>query len=195
MSSKKTAEVIKQICMSAESDNPIEILQTMMNDPVINIHGPEHHIMVGSALIAAYKNAGGEIDVKAALDEMQKRGEAYPGGSCGYWGCCGAAVSAGMFLSIVNGTTPLSSQMWGEGNIAVSKALYAIGEIGGPRCCKRNSFTAIISTVKYINETLAVKIKLPEKILCIYSEKNQQCKKDKCQYNKENANFGKSLLA
>ena len=50
------------------------------------MHGPEHHVMVGSALLAAYKNAGGEIDLPEALLEMMNRGKAVPGGVCGFWG-------------------------------------------------------------------------------------------------------------
>ncbi len=54
--------------------------------PFCHMHGPEHHVMVGSALLTAYKNAGGEIDLSAALLEMQKRGKCVPGGACGFWG-------------------------------------------------------------------------------------------------------------
>lgn len=30
---------------------------------ICHMHGPEHHIMVGAALLTAYKNAGGDIDL------------------------------------------------------------------------------------------------------------------------------------
>ena len=42
--------------------------------------------MVGSALLVAYKNAGGEIDLPEALLEMMNRGKAVPGGACGFVG-------------------------------------------------------------------------------------------------------------
>ena len=58
------------------------------------MHGPEHHIMVGAALLTAYKNAGGEIDLQQALVEMMSRGRSVPGGACGFWGACGAGISA-----------------------------------------------------------------------------------------------------
>ena len=41
--------------------------------------------MVGMALLTAYKNSGGEIDLKKALTEMNSRGKAVPGGACGFW--------------------------------------------------------------------------------------------------------------
>lgn len=61
--------------------------------------------MVGAALLTAYRNAGGKIDLKRALSEMVSRGKEIPGGSCGFWGACGAGISAGIYLSIV--TAPL----------------------------------------------------------------------------------------
>ena len=78
------------LCLSEKSKNPIEIIQKMMDLPFFHMHGPEHHVMVGSALLTAYKNAGGKIDLPKALSEMQARGKKVPGGACGFWGACGA---------------------------------------------------------------------------------------------------------
>ena len=49
--------VIIDICLSETSKNPIEIIRRMMAQPFCHMHGPEHHVMVGSALLTAYKNA------------------------------------------------------------------------------------------------------------------------------------------
>jgi hypothetical protein len=98
------------ICLNSKSDNPIEILEEMMSMPSCHMHGPEHHTMVGSALLTAYKNAGGEIDLESALGEMQKRGKQVPGGACGFWGACGAGISTGMFISIALKATPLAGE-------------------------------------------------------------------------------------
>ncbi len=170
-------------CLNSPSKNPIALMQEIMALPEIGMHGPEHHILVGAALLTAYKNAGGEIDLPAALAEMEKRGSRYPGGSCGYWGCCGAAVSTGMFLSIVNGTTPLSQDHWGEGNLMTARSLRAIGEIGGPRCCKRNAFTAVIAAAEYAREVLGVPMELPETLRCTHSHRNAHCLGEKCPYH------------
>ena len=60
---------------------------------------------------AAYKNAGGEIDLPEALLEMMNRGKAVPGGTCGFWGACGAGISTGMFISIISGATHLKMNL------------------------------------------------------------------------------------
>ena len=98
------------LCLEAASKDPIEIINSMMAQPFCHMHGPEHHIMVGAALLTAYKNAGGEIDLQQALVEMMSRGRSVPGGACGFWGACGAGISVGMFVSIISKSTPLSAE-------------------------------------------------------------------------------------
>ena len=100
-------------CMKESSHNPIAILDRMMDMPFCHMHGPEHHTLVGMALLTAYHNAGGKIDLLPALKEMFARGRKVPGGACGFWGSCGAAVSSGMFMSIISGATPLAEEAWG----------------------------------------------------------------------------------
>ena len=90
------------LCMSETSTDPLEILEKMMSMPFCHMHGPEHHVMAGAALLTAYKNSGGELDFPKALQEMYSRGKAVPGGACGFWGACGAGISSGMFISIIS---------------------------------------------------------------------------------------------
>lgn len=178
----KGISIILQECRRSSSRNPVHIMQKMMEDPYIYMHGPEHHVMVGAALLAAYANSGGEIDLETALEEMKARGGEFPGGSCGYWGCCGAAVSTGMFLSIVTKATPLTGRSWRLSNRMTAKALAAIADLGGPRCCKRNSFTAAREAVEFVKNNLSVEMELPKLISCEFSAENQQCLKSHCPY-------------
>ena len=152
-----------------------------MDLPFCHMHGPEHHIMVGSALLTAYKNAGGDIELPKALNEMQARGRKVPGGICGFWGSCGAAISSGMFISIATGSTPLATKEWGMSNLMTSASLHAIGTIGGPRCCKRNSYLAITEAVKFAKENLGVEMELSD-IQCRHSGQNNQCIGKRCPF-------------
>ena len=125
----KGMDVIIDICLSETSKNPIEIIRRMMAQPFCHMHGPEHHVMVGSALLTAYKNAP-----------------------------------------------------WGLANKMTSKALDAIGSIGGPRCCKRDSYIAIISAIDYVAENFNIQMEKPV-IKCIHSDKNNQCIKERCPFH------------
>ncbi len=173
------------VCLEETSKDPYKIVSRLMALPFCHMHGPEHHIMVGSALLTAYKNAGGDLDLLKALNEMQSRGSKVPGGICGFWGSCGAAISSGIFVSIVTGATPLSNQEWGMGNQMTSQSLHAIGAVGGPRCCKRNSYLAITEAVKFAKENLGVEMELSE-IHCHHWAQNNQCIGKRCPYFRGN---------
>lgn len=175
-------EVILDHCRNSASKDPVAMAQAIMDDPFIYMHGNEHHILVGAVLLTAYRNAGGQLELEPALQEMKRRGSAYPGGSCGFWGACGAAVSAGMFLSIATGATPLSGKSWAMANDITSKCLADIAALGGPRCCKRNSFTAIRAATEYVRAHLGVEMDLPGQIVCRWSPENQQCIRKACPY-------------
>lgn len=177
-------DTIIGLCLHESSRNPIEVIRKMMAEPFCHMHGPEHHVMVGAALLTAYKNAGGGIDLPQALVEMQSRGREVPGGACGFWGACGAGVSAGIFISIVLNSTPLSGKSWGVSNLMTSRALEAIGKNGGPRCCKRDSYLAILAAVDFVKEHLGVAMDCGD-VVCIHSAKNNQCIGKRCPFSRK----------
>ncbi|MBQ4340004.1 MAG: SAM-dependent methyltransferase [Firmicutes bacterium] len=176
-------EIIFDLCLKEKSKDPVEILEKMMSLPFCRMHGPEHHVMVGAALITAYKNSGGEVDLKTALEEIYKRGKEVPGGVCGLWGACGAGLSCGMYMSIITKATGMTVEPWKLANQMTSSALEKIGETGGPRCCKRDSYTAVREAVRFTEENLGIKMDLHE-IKCTRSELNPVCIKERCPYNK-----------
>ena len=180
----KGLDVITGFCLSETSKNPIEIIKKMMAMKFCHMNGPEHHVMVGAALLVAYKNAGGDIDLEKALSEMMNRGKQVPGGICGFWGNCGAAVSTGIFISIITKSDPFSEKTWGQANLMTSKALFEIGTIGGPRCCKRNSFIAILNAIDFVKENFGIEMEKPKEIVCGYVQRNTQCIKERCPFYK-----------
>lgn len=171
------------LCLSEKSKNPVEIIEKLMALPFCHMHGPEHHIMVGAALLTAYKNAGGDIDLPKALQEMKNRGQSVPGGACGFWGACGAGISSGMFVSIISGSTPLAGEPWGLANRMTAQSLEAIGSVGGPRCCKRDSYLSILSAIDFVKEHFGIVMEKPE-IVCGHSTQNNQCLGVRCPFNR-----------
>lgn len=177
----KGIDIIFSICKMEKSRNPIAILENLMSQHFCHMHGPEHHILVGASLLTAYRNCGGEIDLDKALTEIYKRGKSVPGGACGFWGACGAGVSTGMYISIITGSNPLAKEAWGLSNQMTACALEDIGKNGGPRCCKRDSYLAILAAVKFTREKLMVEMDV-EKIVCTRSDMNNQCIKSECPF-------------
>lgn len=181
----KGIDSIFGVCLTAISKNPVEIIQEMMRLPFCHMHGPEHHIMVGAALLTAYKNAGGEIELPKALVEMKNRGQSVPGGACGFWGACGAGISSGIFISIISRSTPLAVKPFGFANKMTAKSLEAIGTVGGPRCCKRDSFLSILSAIDFVKKHFGIEMDKPD-IVCSFSAMNNQCIGKRCPFSKLN---------
>lgn len=135
--------------------------------------------------LTAFKSAGGEIDRAAALAEMVNRGKSVPGGACGFWGACGAGVSTGMFVSIISGSTPLTVEPFALSHQMTASALAQIGAIGGPRCCKRDSFLAIREAIGFVKEALRDRDGA-EDTVCRFYRQNAQCVGRRCPFSAAN---------
>lgn len=175
-------ERVLAVCMENTSRNPVELAQEIMRDRAFYPNGPEHHTLVGAVLLVAYKNAGGEVDLPSALHELRRRSLQVPGGTCGLWGCCGAAASAGQFYSIVSGSTPMTRDSWAQTARLVSRITGRLADVGGPRCCKRTGFIAIEEAVAYTAEILGVHMELPDRIVCTFMKGNAECLRRECPF-------------
>ena len=178
--SKTGFECLTKHALETTDKNPISIATKMMNYPQINMHGPEHHYLIVAALLAAYRNSGGKIDLEKCLKNAEQRAKNVPGGICGAWGCCGAGIGAGMFISIIQNVTPLSKKEWGDANEMTSRSLNTISKHGGPRCCKRNTYLSIFEVITFIETKMNVKMERTDALTCSYFNNNPTCKKEKC---------------
>lgn len=162
--------------------NPVNIFNNIASKEYISIHGPEHHILDGACILVAYKNAGGQIDIDAALDKLMYEGLRMPGAMCGLWGICGAISSVGAALAIIDGTGPLSTDgTWGNHMQFTSNAAKELGTINGPRCCKRDAMISFKNGIEYVNSHYRVELEY-ENIPCKYSNINDQCIKNRCPF-------------
>ena len=175
-------KILENFCFNSKTKEPIELANIIMRSNLINMHGPEHHSIVPAVVVTAYKNKTGLLSEKH-INEAIFRGSQIQGGSCGNFGACGAGIGAGIAISIINGTTPLSVVDWGEANLMTAKALQNIGQKGGPRCCKRCTWTAIESAVEYIAQTKNIKLDIfSNDNKCTHYHRNKQCQGKKCSY-------------
>lgn len=176
------------LCSKSDSTNPVEIMNEAMKDTSISPNGPEHHTLVGASLISAYANAGGKdpkgnpLDKQAALKELEKRSLQVPGGTCGFWGTCGAAVSAGQAMSVLNGSTPMTEEPWAQCHRLTSMILGRIADVGGPRCCKRGGYIAVLTAVPYMNAILGANMQLPDEVVCSFFPRNAECRRQNCPF-------------
>jgi hypothetical protein len=176
-------DAIEQYCTKTTETDPIRMAITLMQNPVVNMHGPEHHFLVPAVLLAAYCNVVGQPDKKANLLAVARdRAGMIRGGACGFMGDCGAAVGTGIFISLVTGATPLSRHEWQQANLVVAQSLTTIALHGGPRCCKRNTFLALQGAVAFAEKSLGVKIPIDPNVTCTFYDMNNECRTTDCPF-------------
>ncbi len=161
------------LLQSGEKD-PLLLLEQVMKLPQVHMHGPEHHAIVPCVLLTAWHNCGGEGDLKQMLSAALSRGRQVPGGTCCFWGVCGAAAGAGIYLSVLTGSNPLNAEAWPLPMELTSRCLKRLAELGGPRCCKRTSRLCIREAAAFTAERFGVEMPLGE-VVCTYMKENREC--------------------
>ncbi len=181
---KNTVDIIEEYCLTVSSRNPLEIAVTLMKSPGFKMHCPDHHFLVPAVLLSAYcKVTRKRKKLKGWLAIAKNRAGKVPGAFCGTHGSCGAAIGTGIFLSTITGATPLSELEWELCNLIVARSLFSMAGYGGPRCCKRVTYLSITEAVYFLKERMAVKLDIPDKILCQFIHQNEdQCLKEKCPF-------------
>ncbi|MEL7567868.1 MAG: DUF5714 domain-containing protein [Dehalobacterium sp.] len=162
--------------------HPLVLIKDIFELPGLNMHGPEYHSIVPAVLVAAFQNLSGKKD-RAKIKEAIERGNYLTGGSCGYYGACGACVGTGMAVSILEDVTPMSVDKRALANTVTGLALQEISKHGGPRCCKREAITSLKT---FMRSTSYFKSLADVEYLCQQYEKNRDCIHEKCPYYKVN---------
>lgn len=178
---EKARKIINDV-RTEKGNNPVRIFKRIAANDYVSLHGPEHHIFDGACILVAFHNAGGTINIDESLEKLFGEGIRMPGAMCGLWGVCGAITSIGAALAIIDGTGPLSEDgTWGEHMSYTANAIRELGQIGGPRCCKRDAMIAFKNAIEYINTHYGVHLEY-EKQACEFSDQNRQCIKTRCPF-------------
>ena len=173
---------LMSICKDNACSDPVKLFRMMVRDDHVPMHGPIHHSIVPLAMVTAVWSVKPDFDLDSYLTEVISRSSEVPQAVCGLWGCCGSAIGAGIFESIMTRTGPLSrGKRWGNCNLSTSDALRAIGHVGGPRCCKRNAVLSIISACNSVKEHLKVELS-PSEFVCTRYRDSEECIGSKCPF-------------
>lgn len=171
---------IYKYCFQAKETDCVKLFNEIADLPYVPIHGPIHHYIVPSVMLTCYNNIyGDKYKLKPQLIEAYKRSKVVPGGNCASCGYCGAAAGVGIFLSIILNNNPLEEESWSKVMEVSATVSKEIAKNGGPRCCKRDSYIAIITAVGEIEEKFGIQLSA-EEVACKYFLKNEQCRKAKC---------------
>ncbi|MBN2038406.1 MAG: SAM-dependent methyltransferase [Spirochaetes bacterium] len=178
---KDISELVELECNNSDLTDPLELALRIFDLPKLHMHGPEYHCIVPAVLVTAYFNSISKKN-SPAIREAINRGKAIFGGICGTHGACGACIGIGIAYSIIHQVTPYSKKERGNANRMTALALTDISRHKGPRCCKRDSITAIETAVKHFG---CFSNSGKTGYICIQYADNDMCIRNKCPYYPE----------
>lgn len=176
-------EAIIAHCLESGHQQPHPLMLELMQLPRVAMHGPEHHLLLTAALLTAYCNEkGSQADLPGYLAEANERSMAVPGGACGFWGVCGAAIGCGIYASILTEADPYTEKEWKTAGQLTARCASTVSGQGGPRCCKRDSFLSFMEAAAYSNEALGTHFAVPQDMGCGFYPNNEECKRLECPF-------------
>lgn len=179
--SKNTIDKLFEMVPQITEKNPLEVSEKLFHE--CGIYGNSPHPLATAAFLIAYKNLTGEINNRQIYEGIE-RALKIPGGWCGYYGNCGAAVGLGIAIAIITKSTPISDRERSISNIATAKGLLGVADQGGPRCCAASVRRVMEQGIEFAKEYL--KVEFPEilnkRTNCMFSKYNNSCRYNKCKY-------------
>ncbi len=179
--SRDILKFVRYVCTHTEAADMIELLNQLRRHPSFPLHGPEHHFAIPGVILAVYRNLGGavtEADILTAID----RGRNVPGGACGFWGTCGAAIGVGIAFGIILHSNPLAPQARQQVQQISQAVIKKLNIHEAARCCQREAWTALVAAAELSKVYLPVKLKAQGDVQCRQQGKNQECIRQACPY-------------
>jgi len=176
---QEAIEVIRHICLQSREKDLLRLLLTIRSHPSVPMHGPEHHAMIPGVILAALRNSGGRVndeDILAGID----RGSKVPGGACGFWGSCGAAIGAGIATSLFLDATPLTPHPRQRAQAFTADILATIATITGGRCCQRETWLTLNRTAELSKKYFDISLQAETELHCNQYQTNKECIRRGC---------------
>ena len=170
---------LKSFCARSTETDPVALFFALRRSHLFPVHGPEHHVLAPAAFLTAYRNRFGEPS-QARIDAAIDRATQFPGGTCGYWGACSAALGIGVAYATILCATPLSHASRGRAQTVVSRLLAELGKIGAPRCCRRESYLALKLGCELSGEHLPHALEAGPAPECEQMTLNRECLGEEC---------------
>jgi len=179
--SKEVMDKLYAIITEIKYENPLDVAEAIIAKCGISGHTP--HPITTASLLIGIKNTTGKITYEQVVEGVERSYE-IPGGWCGYYGACGAAIAIGVSFSVMLNATPSDDNERSLANLATSAALAGVAQLGGPCCCIGSIRISLERGIELIKEHLD--IVFPEKqkrfSRCWACELQPTCRKERCKY-------------
>ncbi|WP_300673638.1 DUF5714 domain-containing protein [Desulfoluna sp.] len=177
--SEDALSMVKHLCLATKETDIITLFDKIKTHPAVPLHGPEHHFIVPGVITAAYRNAGGAIGDEEILSAI-RRGADIPGGTCAFWGGCGAALGTGIAFGVILKSTPVKATERQTIQKVTGQIITALGEMKAARCCRREALTAFKIAANLSQEILPIPLQANGTTHCFQFNINKECIKSGC---------------
>ncbi len=191
-------EVIKEMALKAESQDPFATAEAMMDSPVIPMIGCEHAFITAGAFMSAFRNEGSlKVTDEQVIDAMRRADTISKAAYCGLAGTCGIASGLAASFSVILGSSCDRDREYSMTLMAMARATEAIAAEGGPCCDKDFVRTALTVGCQMAKEYFNVKLPMhKERIVCHHFKRGNHCHGSRCAYfpkTKEEAQAAKVI--
>jgi len=161
----------------------ISAMNTLRSHPSFNLHGPEYHYAIAGVIPTVYKNLGGNISNERIITAID-RATQIPGGSCGFWGGCGASLGAGIGFGVILDSSPLKPKQRQTLITIVSEISGNLAKVKAARCCQRECWTALLKASEISERYLEISLPAKGDVVCTQMNQNKECIKKACPFYK-----------
>ncbi len=182
----KTLDVvsfIKKRCLEYTGNKPLELAVEIMNNPIIRMHGAEHHYLTPAVLLTVFNNLSKKYpNLSEKLDELEVYINNNAPRTCSLEaGTCGAAIGSGVFFINFMQEQFTPKELDRLSNYIRTESIRQIDEIGLSRCCKRDTYISLMVASKVMRENLNLDIEISEP-KCTFSLRNKSCGMEECPF-------------
>ncbi len=171
--------VVRRICLTSTETDMITLVNTIRSHPAVPLHGPEHHFAVPGVIVATYRNLGGDVD-DADIATAMDRGKGVPGGSCGFWGGCGAALGAGIGFGVILKSSPITPTQRQLVQALTGDLISGLGCIEAARCCQREIWSVLKKAAEFSARILPIPLQANGHTRCRQMHLNRECPGKRC---------------
>lgn len=169
-----TLALIEHLCATAQTSDPVELFSSIRQHPSMPLHGPQYHALVPGVLLSCLWAAGHPVTSEQLHAAIQRGGEV-SGGSCGFWGVCGAATGVGIAFSVLLEATPLKAASRQTVQGIVQQVLAEIASYQAARCCQRDCWIALSTGMRLAAELFHLPLPEVPPFACSQMARNKEC--------------------
>ncbi len=167
-------QVIERLALATTETDLLNLFEKIRSHPSIPANGPEYHALVPAVILATYRNSGGQLADEDLLAGLQ-RGSQVAGGSCAFWGVCGAAAGVGIAFSLILKANSLDGPARQAVQHASQQVLAEISALPFARCCRRDCWLALRQAAKLSATLLPLVLKAEGVFVCNQTGINREC--------------------